>query len=90
MAQQGPDLNYSPVIKNPIYKKGDGPIIFIDEGHNNFHTKDGRYSPFAKVLEKDGYKVKAYKGIFEENALKEGKILVILNNQDIPLHVCDS
>lgn len=78
-AQQTPDLNYDPSIKNPAYQKGQGPIIFIDEGHHNFHTKDGRYAPFAKVLEKDGYNLKAYTGSFQSEKLKEGKILVIAN-----------
>lgn len=79
IAQQVPDLNYDPGIPNPAYPKGKGPVIFIDEGHYNFHTKDGRYSPFAKVLEKDGYQVKSYKGTFNEKSLNEGKILVIAN-----------
>ena len=79
IAQQVPDLNYDPTIENPAYPTGNGPVVFIDEGHNNFHTKDGRYLPFAKVLEKDGYQVKAYKGTFNEKSLNEGRILVIAN-----------
>jgi len=78
-AQQGPDLNYSPAIENPAYESGTGPVIFIDEGHNNFHTIEGRYLPFARVLEKDGYIVEPYKGAFTEKALSDGKILVIAN-----------
>lgn len=78
-AQQVPDLNYNPKIENPAYQTGNGPVIFIDEGHNNFHTKDGRYSPFTKILEKDGYKIKAHKGIFENKSLIDCKILVIAN-----------
>lgn len=79
LAQQVPDVNFNPNIENPAYESGKGPIIFIDEGHNNFHTKDGRYSPFVKVLEKDGYKIEAYKGVFENKNLNEVKILVIAN-----------
>jgi len=78
-AQQVQDTSYNPIIEHPVYKLGQGSVVFIDEGHNNYHTKDGRYSPFAKVLEKDGYIIKAYKGSFEEKSLKEGKILVIAN-----------
>lgn len=78
-AQQLPDVNYNPRIENPAYQTGNGPLVFIDEGHNNFHTKDGRYSPFAKVLEKDGYKINAYKGAFEDKYLNECEILVIAN-----------
>lgn len=78
-AQQVQDTSYNPIIEHPVYKPGQGSVVFIDEGHNNYHSKDGRYSPFAKVLEKDGYVIKAYKGSFEEKSLKEGKILVIAN-----------
>lgn len=78
-AQQVPDLNYNPKIENPVYRIGTGSVIMVDEGHNNFHTKNGRYSPFAKVLEKDGYTLKAYEGVFESKRLEEAKILVIAN-----------
>ncbi|MBK8517060.1 MAG: hypothetical protein IPL55_12500 [Saprospiraceae bacterium] len=39
LAQQVSDVNYVPNIVNPVYQSGKGPVIFIDEGHNNFHTK---------------------------------------------------
>ncbi len=58
---------------------GEGPVVFIDEGHNNFHTKNGRYKAFASLLERDGYKVKEYEGPFDKDKLAEGKILVISN-----------
>ncbi len=83
LAQQVSDVNYVPNIVNPVYQSGKGPVIFIDEGHNNFHTKNGRYLPFAKVLEKDGYQVEAYKGMFNEKALNAGRILVIANALNI-------
>lgn len=78
-SQQIADTNYNPKIDNPAYKSGKGPIVFIDEGHNNFHTKNGRYKAFSNLLERDGYKVKAYKGVFEKKKLEKGEILVISN-----------
>ncbi len=77
--QQVADTSYNPVIHDPGYSSGTGPVIFIDEGHNNFHTKDGRYLAFAKLLERDGYVVKSYSGTFKKRQLKKGKILVISN-----------
>lgn len=79
IAQQVPDMDYNPIIENPAYHSGKGPVVFIDEGHNNFHTKDGRYLAFAKVLQKDGYNIKAFKGVFESRSLNEVEILVIAN-----------
>ncbi len=78
-SQQIPDTTFNPVIQNPEYETGKGSLVFIDEGHHNFHTKNGRYLPFAKLLEKDGYVVKGYKGEFTKKRLDTGKILVIAN-----------
>jgi hypothetical protein len=73
------DTSYTPAIRNPAYSSGKGPVVYIDEGHNNFHTKDGRYMPFARLIERDGYKVEGYKGTFEADHLKRCRILVISN-----------
>ena len=78
-SQQGPDLNYNPEIINPAYPQGKGTVIHIDEGHYNFHTKNGRYSPFARLLERDGYVIKSYKGVFTKKKLEDINILVIAN-----------
>lgn len=78
-SQQIADDNYNPVILNPEYDSGKGSVVFIDEGHHNFHTKNGRYKAFANLLERDGYIVKRYKGDFEKKELVKGKILVISN-----------
>ena len=73
------DTTYNPIIQNPEYEEGKGPVIFIDEGHYNFHTKNSRYKPFSNLLERDGYNVIEYKGVFKKNELAKGKILVISN-----------
>jgi hypothetical protein len=78
-SQQISDTTYNPVIQRPEYGSGKGPVVFIDEGHHNFHTKNGRYKAFANLLERDGYNVKAYTGAFGAKELAEGKILVIAN-----------
>lgn len=78
-SQQIADTTYDPVIQKTEYKKGKGPVVFIDEGHYNFHTKNGRFKAFAMLLEKDGYNVKEYKGLFSREELNKGKILVISN-----------
>jgi hypothetical protein len=77
--QQVPDTAYSPVINSPAYRQGKGPLIFIDEGHFNFHTRNDRYLPFALLLERDGYRTEGYPGQFDMKRLKKGKILVISN-----------
>jgi uncharacterized protein (DUF2249 family) len=79
LSQQIADENYNPVIHNPAYKKGEGPVVFIDEGHHNFDTKNGRYKAFSNLLERDGYQVLPYTGKFDKEKLDKCKILVISN-----------
>lgn len=78
-AQQVADTYYRPDILNVAYNKNAGPVVFIDEGHHNFHTKNGRYQAFSELLERDGYRVKAYTGPFMLNRLETGHVLVISN-----------
>jgi len=78
-SQQVADTTYNPTIPNPEYDSGKGPIVFIDGGHFNFHTKNGRFKAFSNLLERDGYKVREYKGVFKKNELAKGEILVIAN-----------
>lgn len=73
------DSGFIPIIEKPAFLKEAGPAVFIDEGHNNFHTMNGRYKPFADVLRKDGYKVFPHKGSFTKKSLKHVNILVISN-----------
>lgn len=77
--QQVPDTAYTPEILYPAYPKGTGPVVFIDEGHHNFHTRGERYLPFARLLERDGYRTEGYSGNFEADKLDRGRILVISN-----------
>lgn len=77
--RQYADTLYNPVIENPEYPIGEGRIIYIDEGHYNFHTKDGRYKPFATLLARDGYQVQSFSEKFSRESLKPVDILVISN-----------
>ncbi|GHT94311.1 hypothetical protein AGMMS49545_15420 [Betaproteobacteria bacterium] len=78
-AQQIPDKSFEPEIPHPAYASGKGSLVLLDEAHHNFHTMDGRYHVFAKVLQTDGYRVQAGKSAFSPALLKDAKILVIAN-----------
>ena len=80
-AQQVSDTAFAPPIPNPMYKTGKGPVVLLDEAHSNFHTAEGRYLPFATLLRRDGYEVRASKLAFSKATLKDAKILVIANAQ---------
>jgi hypothetical protein len=64
---------------DPAFADGKGPVVFIDEAHNNFHTASGRYQPFASVLRRDGYVVSAASANFEKATLSKAAVLVIAN-----------
>ena len=80
LAQQVPDYTFEPKISKPAYPDQNGPVVIVDEAHHNFHTIDGRYAAFAKVLTKDGYLVKPGKQPFTAEGLKGVKNVRFLLN----------
>ncbi|MCB1120323.1 MAG: DUF4350 domain-containing protein [Verrucomicrobiae bacterium] len=82
VAQQVPYLGYNPPIHRPAYSEGKGPVIGVDEAHNNYHTATGRYAAFANLLRRDGYRIERVKKDFTAKGLTGLDILVISN----PLH----
>ena len=56
--QQVNDPDFSPRVESPAISKKHRRIA-IDEAHRNFHTRDGRYKPFAALMESDGFEVSA-------------------------------
>ncbi len=77
--QQVADTDFKPPVPKPAYTQGNGPVVLLNEAHHNFHTAAGRYLPFAELLRRDGYVVKASTGKFTKEYLKTGRILVIAN-----------
>jgi hypothetical protein len=78
-AQQVADTTFRPVVDAPAFAPGQGPVVLIDEGHWNFHTMDGRYLPFARMLERDGCQVGPHRGRFTRESLANARVLVIAN-----------
>lgn len=77
--QQVGDESYDPVVANPAYEMDKGPAVYIDEAHHNYHSLKGRYQPFARLLEKDGYRLAAFTTAFSQKELEKVDILVISN-----------
>ncbi len=76
-AQQLSDVYYKPEIKNPAYPVGKGPLVYLDEGHNNFHKLEGRYKPFRLLLERDGYVLESSTSRISAQLLAKCKIFII-------------
>jgi hypothetical protein len=78
-AQQVEDSEFKPAVESPAFAEGTGPVVWIDEAHNKFHTASGRYRPFAGLLRRDGYVVSASAADFDKASLGKASVLVIAN-----------
>ena len=77
--RQVADASFSPPVPKPAYKEGTGPLVLLDEAHQNFHTISGRYLAFAKLVRRDGYRISGNRDKFSAASLRNARILVIAN-----------
>jgi hypothetical protein len=75
-AQQDADQIIIPKFDEPTFNLGNGPKVYIDQSHHNFHQKSGRFKPFADLLTADGYQVDS---IINLKKLHKQDVLVISN-----------
>jgi hypothetical protein len=75
------DMTFNPEIEKPAFAVGQGPVVQIDEAHNNFHTAVGTYLPFAKLLERDGFVITRGKTKISPESLRTCRIYVISDAQ---------
>ena len=73
------DADYRPTVDDPAFAAGQGPLVLVDEAHNNFHTIEGRYHVFAELLINDGYRVEPNTSSFSAEALADASVLLIAN-----------
>ncbi len=73
------DSSFVVNVERPEYAPGSGPVVLIDEAHNNFHTVDGRYATFVRILRADGYVVRTSTHPFRHDVLEQGRVMVIAN-----------
>jgi len=81
--QQVRDTSFRFENTNPAFPSAAGPVVCIDEAHNNFHTADGRYRAFAELLREDGYRVEGFGGKFDPKELLNCSILVSANPGEV-------
>lgn len=89
--QQVTAEDYIPVVTSPRFEIGDGPLVLVDESHNNFHTVSstqlphsnqvipGRLTAFHDLLVADGYRVEPMSEKFSKDSLSRGAVLMISN-----------
>lgn len=67
------------VVPEPAFSSGQGPLVLVDSAHGNWHTIEGRFEPFARLLEKDGYRVRSSATPITAEALSGADVFVIAN-----------
>lgn len=89
------DSSFEPSVARPAFPAGRGPLVLLDEAHFNFHTVDGRYAAFARLLRKDGFVVRPLREPATAASLANVGVLVIANaiaeansggNWALPIH----
>lgn len=76
---QTPDAEADVSVTNPRFAPGAGPSVLIDGAHDNLHTVDGSYAPFAQLLRNDGLRVRGNDAPFSSSTLEATDLLVISN-----------
>jgi len=78
-AQQVADSAFHPDVGPPAFAPGAGPRVALDQAHHDFHTVDGRYLSFARLLRADGFVVDGSDVPLTAGALADIDVLVIAN-----------
>ena len=77
-SEQRVDASFHVKLPNPpTYLMASGPVVALDEAHNNVALTAGRYAPFIEVLEADGFVVRSLRTAFTPVSLGDVGLLVI-------------
>jgi hypothetical protein len=78
-AQQVADTAFRPPLGPPTWMEGQGPHVVLDEAHHDFHTLEGRYLTFGRLLSRDGFVVTSGTSAFDSASLSDIDVLVVAN-----------
>lgn len=73
-AQQPPDS-----VARPTYERGKGPVIAFDDAHKTTHPYSGGSRGLVRLLEADGYSVRALTGSISDRLLRGVDVLIVAN-----------
>lgn len=74
------DRRFDVSVRDPAFREN-GPRVLFDEAHHPHHHARGTYSPFARLLENDGFRVSVSRSPFNAEFLRTGDILAIVTAQ---------
>jgi hypothetical protein len=76
---QGADASYRPTVPDPAFRAWPPPRMAIDEAHFNVHRANGRFQPFARLAEQDGFRIITSTGSITQDTLRGADIFVTAN-----------
>jgi hypothetical protein len=76
-AQQIPDTVFAVPNEHPMYESGTGPVVCIDAAHHNFHTLEGRYHAFGRLVRGDGFQTRSLEQSSDEFTLENCDVVVV-------------
>ena len=62
-----PDRAFQPMIEDRAYAIGTGPVVCVDQSHDNFYTSSDGFWPFQDLIRRDGYVVRAVTAIEQQS-----------------------
>ena len=71
-----PDRSFRPMIEDRAYAIGTGPVVCVDESHDNLYTLSEGFWPFGDLVRRDGYVVRSVTAV-EPQSRGDCRILVI-------------
>jgi len=66
-------------VAAPRFEADSGPNVLFDGAHQNLHTIDTGYAPFAQLLRNDGLRVNANDNVFNDATLENVGLLIVAN-----------
>ncbi len=76
-AQQFPDTSFAVPNAHPAYELGAGPTVCMDAAHHNFHTLNGRYYAFDKLVRGDGFRTRSLIQAFSPETFRQCDLVVV-------------
>jgi hypothetical protein len=71
--------DWTATVAKPQFTADTGPRVLVDAAHGNFHTIDGRFAAFARLLRADGYRVASADKPISPELLSAADVFVISN-----------
>lgn len=71
-----PDRGFRPMIEDRAYAIGAGPVVCVDQSHDNFYTSSDGFWPFQDLIRRDGYVVRVIAAL-EPQSRDDCRIVVI-------------